>query len=166
MLVKIGFSDTPEVISKIVERVIGAKFSHAYFVIFTTELGTLVYQADASGPSLTSMAEFRKSHTIVYELTPAIDLSQAVSDSISKYIGDGYDYTGDIGTLLEDVGAGKRWADDFHRPGCENCSALVVRTMQLARDPVYPGADKLVAVETDPKQLFDFLVAAAKSAAP
>lgn len=157
MQVKIGFSATNEIVSKMIEGVIRAQFSHCYLVLFTEELGTLVYQASSSGPGLTSMSEFRKSHTIVYELTPKVDLSQAVTDSIRIYIGDGYDYTGDVGALLEDLGAGKKWADEFHHDGCENCSALVVKTLQLAG---YPGADKLVAAETDPKQLFDFVTKA------
>ena len=157
MNVRIGFSTTDELVSRLVEDVIGAKFSHCFFILGTEELGTLVYQADGSGPMLTSMSEFRKTRRIVYELTPKIDLSAAVSASVAKYVGDGYDYLGDLGVALEDMGAGKRWADDFHAQGCENCSALIVRTLQLASDPVYPGADKLVAVETDPKMLFNFL---------
>lgn len=120
------------------------------------DLGALVYQAEANGPEIVSLASFLKSHKIVDAISPKIDIENAMKCSIERYIGFGYDFGADVsdGINLLAGRVGLNWRIDFAEKHASECAALVVRTMLFA---AYPQIERLDPRLVDPGQLRDFM---------
>lgn len=154
--IQIGFSRSSGLISSLIAWATRSQVSHAFVVIDHNVLGPLVFQSNSRGPTLTTLAEFKSQHTIVDMVDPVIDLTDALTICINNTIGESYDYTGVLGMAIVLIGRWlhTQWKNIFHDKNHQFCSELIVWLLQLAN---YPGADKLIADETTPEDLLEFL---------
>jgi len=141
MQIEIGFSTSNSWISRLIEWGSSAKVSHAFFILKDENFNdTLIYQSDSDGPEIVTLEEFLKDRKIVCSITPSVDISEAVKESIKRYIGFKYDYAADLCDAVRDLGSklGMKWDVDFHGKHAFECAALVVQTLRLVTTPGYP----------------------------
>jgi len=133
-----------------------APVSHCFVLINDPILGDMVMQATSGGVQINTLKTFKLTHNIVTVIEPKVDLSQAIKEIIEEDLGDGYDYTGDLGVAWIRLGKwlGKKWHNIFHTKKHEFCSALLTKLIQKAR---WPGSETLVPDEVDPGELLKFV---------
>lgn len=151
-MVKIGFSTTNMLLSRLIRKITGAKVSHCWFV-FEAYGKEFVLQADVGGVKITPMGSWISKWTIVQIVSPKVDVDLAPAwDMLSE----SYDYGGLIGNFWVYVGRWlhKKWKNPLDSGHALFCSEFIVKVLQEAK---YPGAEKFDAAATSPEDLVEFL---------
>jgi hypothetical protein len=155
--VKIGFSKSKKLMSKVIRWFTKSQASHTFLIIEGGFFGTdVVLQSTAfKGFQLVSYRDFQSSHNIVKVMSVSAPLDIGIR-KCSPLLGQDYDYLGVVGTLVVLAGrwVKKKWRNPLNDSNAMFCSELVVKILQASG---YPGSEALVPEATTPQDLMDFL---------
>ena len=153
--VRVGFSTSNALISRVIRFFSGQRFSHAFLIYEDRDFGgQYVMEAAWDGYRLIHRDDALRDATLVVILDPKHDLSKILEVS-GRWLGSRYDYAGLVGAALVTVA---RWARTKIRNPMQDaksvfCSeSIVVGLQQIG----YPGAERLDAASTTPTDLFKF----------
>ena len=153
-MVKIGFSTTDMLLSRIIRLVTSSKTSHCWF-LFEAHGKQFVLQADIGGVRITPYSKWAKKWKIVAIVEPKykVDLAPAWD-----MLDENYDYGGLLGNAWVYLGHlfKKKWKNPLNDARSLFCSELAVKVLQASN---YPGADKLDPAATSPEEVFKLLTA-------
>lgn len=152
-MVKIGFSTTNMLLSRLIRWVTGAQVSHTW-LLFEAEGEQVILQADIGGVQIDPASKYMNgAWTIVDVIDPKVPVSLAPG---WKRLGEHYGYGGLIGSAVVFLGRKlkRAWKNPLGRKTSPDCSALVTMVLQ---ESGYPGADKLDPMAVSPEDLLEFL---------
>lgn len=158
MTVQIGFSTSNAWISRAIRFFTRAKVSHAFLTYNDITIGEpMVMEADYTGYHLRSFKSATLSSTIVVLSTPKSPID-GILPLCAGWLDKPYDYLGIVGFIWVCIGrwCKAKWHSPLHDSKALFCSESIVLALQ---DLKYPHADKLVAVETSPDDLLNFMKA-------
>lgn len=155
-MIHVGFSTTNQLISRIIRWFTKATVSHCFFVFDLFGKGW-VLQSDFFGVVILPLEKFQKSNTII-ALAPIPELGEDDLARAMQELGGAYDFGGLLGGIFPIIGSWfkRKWKNPWENPSALFCSEFIVVSLQEAS---FPGADQLVASETTPEDLKDFLTA-------
>lgn len=152
MNVRIGFSTTNFLLSRLIRKVTGATISHCWFLVDVCGKD-FVLQADFGGITLTPLSRWDKKWKNVQIITPlhAINISKAWN-----MLGERYDYGGLLGCAWVYLGRifKKKWNNPLDSGHAMWCSEFILSTLQASN---YPGAQDLDLEAVSPEDLKKFL---------
>lgn len=157
-MVRIGFSTTEAVISRIIRGATGGKVSHAFLTYPDSFLGIdLVLEADWKGTVFNRLDAVLQSTEVVALITPVVPLEPGTQWVVKNFLGCPYDYEGLLGMV------GVLACEWLHRhprnllanPNGLFCSDLVDLAM---RHSGYPGTTNLDPKCVSPEKLLEFLL--------
>jgi hypothetical protein len=157
MQIKIGFSTSNGWLPRIIRFFTRAKVSHTFILMQDALYGRdMVLEAAWLGFTMRTLDGFIKAGNQVVAL---IDPKQPIDAGVDQALGwldTLYDYTGLLGMAVVEIGRylKRQWHNPSHGPHALFCSEANTKILQLSG---YPGADKLVAEETSPEDLLEFL---------
>ena len=156
--IRIGFS-TPKSfnpISWLVRKATGSTCSHVWFTFVdeTCDLA-VVLEAHELGYRLIPLSRFEKENNVVAIIQPRVDMTDALRWSV-HWLGTAYDFGGLLGMTWVLIGRmlKKRWHNPAQNSHAMFCSEMAVTMLHRAG---YPGSKALVAADTSPQDLLDFL---------
>lgn len=155
-MIQVGFSTTHMYLSRIIRFFTKSECSHAFFV-FDLFGKAWVLEAGFFGVTLLALEKFQKTNTVI-ALVP-IEATESDLEAAMEELGDRYDFGGLLGSFFVIVGRWfkKKWKNPWDAPKALFCSEFVVKALQANG---YPGAENLVAADTTPQDLLDFLTEA------
>lgn len=150
-MIKIGFSTTDKVVSRIIRWFTNSQVSHTW-VMFDVHGIPMVLEATFEGVRLVPYESFATGHKVV----ATFDLPYSIEGvrPLLTYLGTSYDFGGLVGSFF--VQLGHFLKQKWHNPGNNRkalfCSEMIVDWLQMRG---FPGAENLVSAETSPQDLFD-----------
>jgi len=154
--VKVGFSTSRRLVSRLIRWATRSKISHTWLVVSDSFLGIdMVLQATMGGFQLVTYAAFEKEHKIIAVLDLKYPVDSGVKQS-AQWLGFRYDYTGLFGSAFVVFGRWfrRKWRNPLNDAQALFCSEAVVRVLQASG---YPGSEALDPSAVTPQDLFDFL---------
>lgn len=153
---QIGFSSSTSLISRAIRYVTGGKVSHCFLVFQSDQLGGLfVLEAVNDGYHIRPFTYTNDANNTLILVDPKLPID-GVLPVCARWLGETYDWSVAAGIPL--VGLGRFLKQKWHNPlATKNtlfCSEAIVRGLQVIG---YPGATHLVAEDTSPQDLLDFL---------
>ena len=153
-MIHVCFSTQPKnLLSRLVRWFTKSKASHS-FLTFDALGRSWILESGVKGIVVLPLDKFKD------ELVAAVQVPEISDEVLSKvmdeHLGLDYDFTGLFGMGINYLGRWfkAKWKNPWNNPGSMFCSEFVVETLQEAG---FPGADKLVAADTSPQDLLDFL---------
>lgn len=157
--VRIGFSTTNALLSRLIRRLTGSRASHAFLVCRDVDFERdMVMEAVGDGFRIVAYDRFQRHNTVVAELAPAHSIERGLRRAVD-WLGSAYDTRGLAGMLVVLI---RRWLrlrtrsvrlrNPFARSRALFCSEAVARACRWAD---YPGFD-LDPESTTPQDLLDF----------
>lgn len=130
--------------------------SHVSFFYFDHEWDMgLVMEAHELGFRLIPYSRFERENNIVASITPAVEMNDGLRWA-AAWLGTAYDFTGLFGMTWVLLGRifRMKWNNPWQNSHAMFCSEMAVTVLQKAG---LPGVEKLVATDTTPQDLLDFL---------
>lgn len=153
-MISIAFSTQPRnLLSRLVRWFTKSKTSHA-FIIFEAMGRAWILESGVKGVVVLPLDKFRDQMVAV---VPVPDLTdEELSKVMDEYLGRDYDFTGLFGMTFNYIGRWlkAKWRNPWNNSRAMFCSELCVKALQ---ESGFPGADQLVAADTSPQDLLDFL---------
>ncbi len=160
--VRIGFSTTDALLSRIVRALTRSKVSHAFLVYFDVDFDRdMVMEAVGAGFRIVPLDKFARHNRIVDVVTPRFPIDEGLRAAVD-WLGESYDARGIVGmAILLAVRALRR-----RTRGARNllasrralfCSEAVARACRACK---YPGFDRDPETTT-PQDLYQFFMAEA-----
>lgn len=164
--VRIGFSTTNKLLSRIIRKLTRSRASHAFLVYRDVDFGRdMVMEAVGHGFRLVPYDGFQRRNTIVAEITPAYSIEQGLRRAVD-WLGANYDKGGLVGMAyllvlrwLRLRSRSVRLKNPLAASRALFCSEAVARACAWSK---YPGFD-LDPESTTPQDLLDFFTAEAFS---
>jgi len=159
MKTRIGFS-TPNwfnPVSWLVRKFTKSKCSHTWFVYYDVDFQKdMVMEAHELGFRLIAFEHFKKHNNIVAIIEPSVPLDEGLVWA-SDWLGSMYNYVGLFGTIVVLLGRmlRKKWNNPVNNTHGMFCSEMAVKVLQLVK---HPSVDALVARDTTPQDLLDFMM--------
>lgn len=159
--IRIGFStvnNSP--ISWLVRKITGSKCSHAFFVYYDEDLETdIVMEASDVGFRNIPLSRFMQANNVVAILAPKSPIDVGFKYVALTYLGTAFDYTGLLGNgpILLGRWLKRKWHNPWNSPKSVFCSESGVIALQKSN---VAGANTLVAADTNPQDLLDFMMKA------
>ena len=156
MKVKVGFSTSNSLVSRIIRWATGSKVSHTWLLLEDMVDGvSMVMQATGQGFQLITYERFLKGSTVVDVIDPKQPIDVGVKDAL-QWLGEPYDTVGLVGMAWVELGRlfKRNWRNWLHSSSAMWCSESCIYVMQAAK---YPGADKLVPSQVSPEDLLEFM---------
>lgn len=156
--VKVGFSTSRRLASRIIRWATRSKVSHAWLLIEDSYFGVdMVLQATMGGFHLEAYEVFKKAHDIV----AVVDINHPMDKGLKQaafWLGYRYDYLGLFGAGFVVVGGWfkRKWKNPLDSSHSMFCSEAVVRVLQASEYPGFEGMEEPGAV--NPQRLLEFLV--------
>ncbi len=153
-MVKIGFSTTDKLLSRVIRKITNASVSHCWF-LFEAHGKEFVLQADIGGVRITPFTKWEKKWKSIQLIEPKVEIDLS---SAWDMLDENYDYGGLIGNAWVYLGLlfKKKWKNPFENARSLFCSELVIKVLQTAN---YPGAAELNSSTTTPAQILELLTA-------
>lgn len=155
MDIKVGFSTSTSLISRIVRFFTRSKISHTFLLLDKAFLGgDMVLQANPGGFVLLTYEAFQSSN----EVLELVELSHSILPGLQRstgWLGKKYDYLAVLGLVpvLAGRAMGRKWRNPFNTKSVF-CSEVIVHIMKASG---YPGSESLDADSMTPQDLHDFL---------
>ena len=100
MAIKIGFSTSNALVSRLIRWVTRSRVSHTFLLIEDSFFGQdMVMEAASSGFRLIPYSVFQTGNTDVTLITPVVPIDEGVKKAVI-WLGEKYNYTGDFGMLF------------------------------------------------------------------
>ena len=155
MRVRVGFSTSRSLQSRIIRWLTRSTVSHTFLIVEGSFLGSdLVVEADIGGVRMQPLSAFEKKNDII-EIIPMPYTIHVGMGRIGDWLNDAYDFPGLFGTVFVLLGRKLKtgWRNPFNTKALF-CSEMVVRVLSASG---YPNAKLLIPSSTTPKDLLDFL---------
>lgn len=159
MTTRIGFS-TPEKfnpVSWLVRKITGSTASHAFFIYYDQDWDVdMVMEAHEVGFRILPLDHFEKKNKLVVTFTPKTSIDEGLKFVALEYLGTMYDYGGLFGGIFTMLGKWlkRKWHNPLQNSHSVFCSEAVVIALQKSK---YTGSETLVAQDTTPQDLLEFL---------
>lgn len=154
---RIGFSTSNSVISKIIRKLTKSKVSHAY-IKCQIEKYDVVLHANAHGVEFDKYDDFDRKFKIVYEYDLALtdEQERKFMEYAIRQLDRPYDFLGVAGFLwvLTNRSLGRKVKNPFRNRSSYYCSELILASLQAAG---FDGADQLDKDLVTPEDLVVFL---------
>ena len=151
-MVKIGFSTTNKILSRLIRKVTGAKVSHVWFLVEVYEK-SFVIQADIGGVTITPFSDWEKKWRVVEIVSPKIEINLAPAWDM---LGQKYDYAGLVGCAWVYLGRvfKKKWANPLASSHALFCSEYILDVLKTDN---YPGTADIIGDRFSPEDLLKLL---------
>lgn len=155
----VGFSKPRKMnpLSALIMKLTGSKASHAFFIYFDQDYRTeVVMEASAHGFRHIPLGAFVNKNEIVKVIEPDFPIDEGLRWVALNYLGSSYSWGELIGMAFVLMGRmfKQKYKNPFSSKKSMFCSEAVVVALQQS---MYPGSEALVANETSPADLLQFL---------
>jgi len=158
-MIRVGFSTSRSLVSRIIRAFTRSPVSHAFLVVDDSFFGLpLVMEADRNGFVLVPFKGYADAHQVVALFEPLYPLETGVKLA-AEWLGTRYDYVGVLGMFFVVVGRwfGRKVRNPLVSSRAVFCSEVLARVLMASG---YPGSDALDPDNTSPAELLAFLRAA------
>lgn len=154
---RIGFSTTNGIISRLIKWLTRSKASHSY-IYFKMAGEAMVLHATAHGVNMDYYPKFKNKNKIIAEYKVNL-VEEKEQDALSyafKKVDQPYDYLAIVGFLWVLIlkSFGKKAKNPFPNRSAYFCSEIAIEALKAAD---FPGADALDRELTSPEDIMEFL---------
>jgi hypothetical protein len=154
-MIQIGFTRTNTLLSNIIRLGTSGVYSHAFISYYDPIIGdNMCMEAQWDGFHLKKLSKATVNDTKVEILTPKHSIKE-LPKVCANYLGDPYDYPGIMGAVPVMLARFfkiklKNVTEDAKAKFCSEAITLGLQEIK------YPGAEKLIANQTTPQDLYNF----------